>query len=184
MKKYGTIKMVMVVTLVLILGTAGSALAYRGTGGGSQGSWGCPGDGYAWKRGGGQGQGNWECPGDEYGRKRGGRPGYGYGMRDVSKEDFEKMTQLREAFFKDTESLRSDLRSKWFELRSELAKEDPSLETVKGLQKELSALEAQMDQKRIEHRLEMRKLNPNAGQGFKMGYGPKRGRGGKGGCWQ
>ena len=185
MRKHGTVKTVMVVTLVLILGTAGSALAYRGWGGGNQSDWGCPGDNSAWKRGAGPGQGSWGCPGDEYGRKRGGRPGYGPGMGDISKEDFEKMTQLREAFFKDTETLRSDLRSKSFELKSELAKENPDLETVKNLQKELSALEAQMDQKRIEHRLEMRKLNPNAGQGYKMGYGPRGGRGAYGGgCWR
>jgi hypothetical protein len=178
MRKHGTVKTVMVVTLVLILSTAGSALAYRGWGG-------CPDDGYAWKRGGGPGQGGWGYTGDEYDRKRGGRPGYGPGMGDVSKEDFEKMTQLREAFFKDTETLRSDLRSKSFELKSEFAKENPDLETAKSLQKELSALKSQMDLKRIENRLEMRKINPNAGKGFKMGYGPRGGRGGNDrGCWR
>jgi zinc resistance-associated protein len=185
MRKYATAKTVIVMTLVLILGSAGSALAYRGWGGGNQGGWGCPDDGYAMKRGGGPGQGDQRCPGEGYTRKRGMGPGYGPGMKDMSQEDVEKMTQLREAFFKDTKTLRSDLRSKSLELRSELVKEDPNLETVKNLQTELSALEAQMDQKRIEHRLEMKKVNPNAGKGFKMGYGPRGGqRGGNGGCWR
>jgi hypothetical protein len=184
MKKHVTGKTIMVLVLVLIMGTAGSALAYRGWGGQDRDDYGCRGDGFKWHRGGGPGQDGRGCPGDGYGRERGNGPGYGYGMGDLSREDIEKMTQLREAFFNDTETLRSDLRSKSLELKSELAKENPVLETVKNLQKELSALEAQMDQKRIQHQLEMRKLNPDAGRGYKMGYGPRGGRDGNGGCWR
>jgi Spy/CpxP family protein refolding chaperone len=182
MKKNNTVKTVMVMVMVLIMGTAGSALAYRGWGGQGQGDYGCSGDGYGWKRGGGPGQGGWDCPRDGSSWKRGPKQGNGYGMRDMSQEDIAKMAQLRQQFFEDTDTLRSDLRSKHFELRSELAKENPDLTTVKNIQKELSALEAQMDQKRIEHQLEMRKVNPDAGRGFKMGYGPRGGHGGYGDC--
>ena len=161
MKKHTTTKTIIVMVMVLIVGTAGSALAHRGWGGQSRGDVECTQDGNGWKRGMG--------------------PGYGPGMKDMSQEDIEKMTQLRQAFFQDTKALRSSLKSKAFELRSEFVKETPNLETVKKLQTELSALEAQMAQKRIEHQLEMKEINPNAGRGFKMGYGP---RGGRGGCWR
>jgi zinc resistance-associated protein len=164
MKKHVTAKTIMVLITVLVMGTAGSALAYRGWGG--------------------HGRGDGECSEDGNGWKRGGEHRYGYGMENMSREDIEQMTQLRQAFFNDTKTLRSDLRSKALELQSELAKENPALETVKSLQKELSALEAQMDQKRIEHQLAMRKVNPDAGRGFEMGYGPRGGRGEKGGCWR
>ena len=180
MKKYATLKTMMVMVLVLIMGTAGSALAYRGWSGQGQGGYGCSGDGYAWKRGGGTGQGDFRHPGGGYGPMGGGAQGYGQGMTNMSREDYEKMEQLRQTFFKDTEILRSGLRSKAFELKSEFAKETPDVNTLKNLQKELSVLEAELDQKRIEHRLEMKKVNPAAGEGFRMGYGPKGGRSGNG----
>ena len=180
MRQKGRTKTVMAIMMVLILGAAGSALAYRDWEGAGRGGWDCPREGYGMRRGGGPGQGDWECPGGGYGMRRDGGPGRGYGMGNLSQEDFEKMNQLRQKFFEETGTLRSDLRSKALALNSEMAKETPDLNTVKNLQKELSALEAQMDQMRIEHQLEMRQLNPNAGRGYGMGYGPKGGRGGYG----
>jgi zinc resistance-associated protein len=177
-----TAKILMVMVMILTIGTVGSALAYRNWNGPGQANWDCPNDGHGWKRGGGPGQGPCDGPQNGAALRRGGGPGYGYGMENLSPEDAEKANQLRQAFFKKTETLRSDLRSKRFELRSELAKETPDLATAKNLQKELSGLEAQLDQERIEHRLEMRKVIPDTGKGFKMGYGHRTGRGGFGGC--
>lgn len=182
MRKNKTATVMMVVVMILTIGTAGSALAYRNWHGPEQGNWDCPNDGPGWKRGGGPGQGSWDCPRDGSGWKRGGGPGHGYGMQNLSPEDIEKMNQLRKAFFEKTETLRSDLRSKKLELRSELAKETPDPAIAKNLQQELSDLEARMDQARLEHQLEMRKVNPNAGSGYKMGYGPRGSRGELGGC--
>ena len=67
-------------------------------------------------------------------------------------------------------------------LRSELAQENPDPQKAAAIQKEISGLEAQFDQKRLEHRLEMRKISPNAGGGWMMGGG--RGHHGRGmeGC--
>lgn len=122
-----------------------------------------------------------------------------YGPRydnQMSKEQYEKFEKQREAFFKETEELRTSLFNKQSELQNELDKNAPDVSKASELQKEISELQAQMDQKRIENIVEMRKIAPNAGRGFPgggpmMGYGPMRdfgpmmGYGPRGGgyCW-
>lgn len=106
----------------------------------------------------------------------------GMGMAGLSDEDRQKLDAQRAAFFQATQGLRQDIYRKDLELRSELAKETPDATAAAGLQQELSGLEAQLEQKRLEHMLEMRKINPNAGRGWMMGGGRGPGAGGKGGC--
>jgi Spy/CpxP family protein refolding chaperone len=114
------------------------------------------------------------------------RGDYGPGYDDqMSKEQYKQFEQKREAFFKETQDLRANLYDKERELQSELAKAKPDAAKASGLQKEISELQAQLDQKRIDHMLEMRKVAPNAGRGYvrggpMMGYGPHGG----GYCWQ
>ena len=85
------------------------------------------------------------------------------------------MDKQRQAFFEETRDLRENLYQKELELRSELAKEDPDAQKAAGLQAEISELTAQLDQKRIDHRIKMKKENPEffAGRGYGMnrGYG-------------
>ena len=110
----------------------------------------------------------------------------------ISKEQYEQLEQKREAFLKDTETLRTNLYEKDRELQNELAKDEPDATKAADLQKNISDLQAQLDQKRINHMVEMRKLAPNAGRGFMggghmMGYGNNGGhmRGyGNGYCWR
>lgn len=128
-----------------------------------------------------------------YGRHHGGRdydgpgwqgggygcPGYGYMMRDLSDEDIQKMAEQREAFFNSTQDLRQNIYQKQLALESEFAKKNPDAKIAANLQKEISDLRAQIDQKRIEHMIEMKKINPAIGSGFMgpgmMGYGHGRG---------
>ena len=56
--------------------------------------------------------------------------------------------------------------------------DDPDVKKAQELQKEISNLEATIDQKRIDHMIKMKKINPHAGRG----YGSGRGRGSGGGC--
>jgi len=110
-----------------------------------------------------------------------------YGQRyddPMSKEEYQQWEQQREAFFTETQDLRSNLYEKERELQNELAKSEPDAAKASGLQKEISELQSKLDQKRIDHMIEMRKLNPNADRGFigggpMMGYGPRGG----GNCW-
>ncbi len=104
----------------------------------------------------------------------------GYGDR-MSEEDYEQFEQGRTAFLKETESLRAELIEKESALQDELAKDSPDVSKASALQKEISELQAQFDQQRIEHMVEMRKANPNAGRGYRRG-GPMMGYGG-GYCW-
>ncbi len=48
-------------------------------------------------------------------------------------------------------------------------KDEPDAAKASRLQKDISKLQSQFDQKRIDHMVEMRKLNPNGGRGYRSG---------------
>jgi len=168
-------KIFMVLTIVAVFAIAATSFAGwgRGYGGGGYHM----GPGYGMHRGWGQGPGGY---GDQ-----------GY-QSDLSDEDTAKLDQERQAFFEATSDLRENLYQKELELRSELAKPEPDAKKAAGIQKEISNLESELDQKRLDHRIKMRKDCPRSGaRGY--GYGP-RGRGmgrgmhggggyGPGSCW-
>ncbi len=144
-----------------------------------------------WSRGYG-GDGYHMGPG--YGMHRGwaeGPRGYGgAGYRgDLSDEDITKLDKERQAFFEATSDLREKLYQKELELRSELAKPEPDAKKAAGIQKDISNLESQLDQNRLDHRIKMRKVFPRFGyrgdgygpRGSGMGRGMGRGMYGSGG---
>ena len=145
-----------------------------------------------WGRGGGRGSGgNCWGPGGGYGPKGYGGQGY---QGNLSDEELSKLTQERQAFFEATSDLREQLYQKELELRSELAKPEPDAKKAAGLQKEISGIESELDQKRLDHRIKMRKNFPQLGfrgQGYGRGgrgmgrgmYGGGDCYGGGGGCW-
>jgi len=96
-------------------------------------------------------------------------------MGDLSDEAIQKLDEQREAFFKSTQDLRQNIYQKQLALESEFAKKNPDAKIAKNLQKEISDLRAQIDQKRIENMIEMKEINPAIGAGFMgpgmMGYG-------------
>jgi len=151
MKKSFLPKM-MIVSLIILVGFGGSALAYRG-----------------WNSG--------DCPGGGPGGQRGGG-GYGYDA-NLTDDEIEKLTKERQEFSKQTQDLRNEINAKELELRAEIAKKQPGLEKAANIQKELSALQAQFDLKRVEHQIRMKEINPNVGRRFGAGKG-KKGRGGRG----
>jgi len=179
-------KIIMVLTLTAVLGFGANAFAGWGRGYGH-------GPGMRYDRGGGHGPGMGYGRGGGYGREMGpGFGGFGYGS-DLNAEDLKKLVEKRAAFFEATKNLRNDIFEKRLELRSELAKQDPDAQQAAKLQKEISELETRFDQKRIGHRLEMKKINPNVGRGFGgrgRGFGGRgqgfggRGQGFGGPCWR
>jgi Spy/CpxP family protein refolding chaperone len=119
------------------------------------------------------------------------RCGQGRGFGDsLSQEQIEQIETRREAFFKESEPIRQRLYEKEMALRSELAKENPDADAAKALQKEISELRSDFDQIRLEHRMEMRKIAPEIGRGYRgtePGYGhrgPRGGGYGPGYCWR
>jgi Spy/CpxP family protein refolding chaperone len=99
---------------------------------------------------------------------------------NLTREQAEKIETARESFYRETEKLREKLYDRSADLRRELSRETPDRSKVQGLQKELSELEGELDQKRLAHRLEVRKIAPQfEGSVARGGYGP-----GAGWCWQ
>jgi len=88
----------------------------------------------------------------------------------------EKIQREREAFFKDTKKLRQEIYQKRLELRSELAKSDPSARRAKSIQKDIASQRAELDRMRLEHFLKLKKIDPQ------MGFREKQGREGYGSC--
>jgi len=124
-------------------------------------------------RGMGYGPGSGQCQGireGSGGQRPGHMMGYGHGsgymMGNLTEDEAKKINDERDAFFKATEDLRQDIYAKEMELNSELAKKNIDTEKAAKLQKEISGLESNFDQKRLEHMIKMKKLNPNLARGF------------------
>jgi Spy/CpxP family protein refolding chaperone len=153
---------ILILTVFALTGMGASALAGWGAMGyGHHGpmhhGWGHHGPG--WKSGGGWG------------------PGY---MGNLSDDEIKTLQKERNAFFEATQDLRQEIYQKELELRSEFAKKTPDAKKAAKLQREISNLEADFDQKRLDHQMKMRKISPKAGRGFMggrpmgsgmMGYG-------------
>ena len=156
------VKGIMIVTLIGIFGFA--ALSYAGWGYGCGNGAGFNSRGPGWQRGG----------------------GYGYGMRgSLTEEEVARFNQQRAEYFKATEDIRRQLNEKDLALRAELAKEAPDKAKASALQSEISNLQGQLDQVRLDFNLQ----NKNAGVGCPRGYGgrgPGMGYGPRGGgyCWR
>jgi len=144
---------------------------------------------------GGRGGGGCPMAGSGYGPRGFAGPGYG---GDLTDEEIAALQKERNAFLEQTRELRENLYQKQLELRAELAKQNPDPKKAAELQKEVSGLDSQLDQKRLDQQLKMKKENPKLfGRGFGMGMGPGSGRGpgygmgpgrgacpGGGPCWQ
>jgi Spy/CpxP family protein refolding chaperone len=82
-----------------------------------------------------------------------------------------KLQKARQAFFQETADLRGKIRQKAEALEYALSAADPNPEEVSALQKDLSDLRAEFDQKRVAHRIEMRKSFPELAAGYGRGRG-------------
>jgi Spy/CpxP family protein refolding chaperone len=119
----------------------------------------------------GRGMGN---QGDERGcggcgnQNRKGGCAYGQMNADLTPEQREQMETERQTFFDATQAARQELYAKRLALRAEMAQSEPDLEKASALQKAVSELRGDLDQKRLGHIMAMRKINPDAGRGFMM----------------
>ena len=161
-------KQMIIVTLVAALALFGfTAVGFSDPGSGRGYGYGCcKGEGY-----------NTDCPRQQgKGMMRDGDEGYGrrQGMDRLSDEQRVKVDAERDAFFEQTQDMRQQLRQKNLAMRAELAQKSPDAEKVRALQSEMSDLHGQMAQKRIDHLLNMKAINPELGDGF----------GGRGDCWR
>lgn len=128
---------------------------------------------YAWA-GPGRGYGGRGCGGWDYGE--GQARGGGWGQ--LSSEEAQKATEEREAFFEATRELRQNLYEKRSELNNLLAGDLVDEAKVTMLQKEISDLNAELDQQWIQHRIRMKAISPLLGRGPGNCFGGRGNRGG------
>jgi Spy/CpxP family protein refolding chaperone len=128
-------KIIFAVLMVAVLAIAGMAMALD------------------WARGPGMGMG--------YGPHSGGPalagPGL-WGALNLTPEQVEKMHALRGSSFKEKIPLRNELMSKKLELKALWVQTNPDEEKILAKQKEINLLRAQLQEKTIKNRLEMRKI--------------------------
>lgn len=86
--------------------------------------------------------------------------GHHRGYANLSDQDRAKIDAAREKFFDETRTLRRDIDDQAYALHKEMRKDNPDTAKVTQLQKQLSKLQADLDLKGVQHRLEMRKLWP------------------------
>lgn len=175
MKKMFANNVFMILIIATFMVGAGVYTAYaHGPGGGYQGNYGPMMGGWGMGPGmmGGSGHYGHGC---QYG-------GYGPMMGNLTDDEIQQIDKQCSAFWKSTEDLRQKLYQKELALQSEFAKENIDTQKAEDLQKEISRLQSQIDQKRIDHMIEMRKINPNVGRGFMGSGGMGSGMGGY--CWK
>ena len=159
-------KSITVIIAVALLGFGSLAFAHW------NGGYGYPG----WMHG---GYGMYGMHGGYYGDQ-----GYGY-QGNLNEDQINALQKEQDAFLKETEATRQDLYAKQLAIESELAKSNPDASKVDALQKEISNLQAQLDQMRVDHLIKMKKIDPDASRGF-AAMGPMMGYGNQypGYCWQ
>lgn len=102
---------------------------------------------------------------------------------NLTTEQQEALEKLRKEFYDETLTLRNDLRTKRTELTNIMSEKEPDENKAKAVQKEISDLQAELAQKRIEQRLKVLKINPDAhynrGSGRRMMMRSGTGTGGE-----
>ena len=106
-----------------------------------------------------------------------GNPGMGAASANLTDDQIKRMESERNAFQTATQGIRQQLNEKRQALNAELAKQTPDAATCAALQKEVSDLQSQFDQKRLTHILEMKRIDPNFTEGRGMGPGMGHGMG-------
>ena len=127
-----------------------------------------------WGRGPGYG------PGTGPGAGPGSGPG-GWGcLNNLTPEQTEKMQTMRQGFFQETQGLRDQMQKKQVEMKDLWAQATPDQEQILAKQKEINTLREQLQEKGIQHRLEMRKILTPEQQAQMGAYGPGYGKRGGG----
>ena len=93
---------------------------------------------------------------------------------NLSADEIAKLDQQRAEYFKATENIRQKLYEKELALRSELAKENPDTSKASKLQSDISTLQSNFDQERLNYEIKARKSTPSYNRGPR-GYGPRGG---------
>lgn len=103
----------------------------------------------------------------------------GYQNQDLSDEQKDRIRKIDEEYFTRTRTLRDDLRRAALELDIALNSDKPNEAKVLDLHKRVTELRNKLDQERVKHFLEVKKIDPDARFRTAMGWnrrGPGQGR--------
>jgi zinc resistance-associated protein len=117
----------------------------------------------------------------------GGGPAYGGSYGTLTPDQRSRLDALNSKFYNETNSLQNEIWTKSAELNSVLNSPNPDLEKARALQKEISELQAKLNEKQLNYNLEARKVAPGDGgyggwYGHHMGFAYNGGYG-PGACW-
>ena len=115
-------------------------------------------------------------------------PGYG-NLRDAERG---KLEELERQYYQETEGIRNQIMNKSEEPDELMDSQNPDLERARAIQRDISELRAELDQKDFDYELEARKIIPESrfGSGYVRGYhrgywGHDQDMGyGPGACWR
>ncbi len=118
------------------------------------------------------------CPGCNYDHSN------GYDIENLTDEEKKAVENERNRHLEETGELRKRINEKDLELAKELSQKEPSAKKAIKLQKKISKLQSQLDLKRVEHILALKKINPEILGKAKTKTCPykKEGTPKKGGC--
>ncbi len=97
---------------------------------------------------------------------------------DLTDEQVTQLQELRDKYLDETSGIKDEIAKKAIDLRAVLNEEEPDAKKAKAIQKDISDLEAKLDQARIDHIIEAKKINPDCplyGRGMMggmRGFGP------------
>jgi Spy/CpxP family protein refolding chaperone len=77
---------------------------------------------------------------------------------DLTTDQAEKLTAMRQANFAEKQEIRNKLFQKRAELRLAWMQVEPDADRIKGIQKEINSLVAQKQEKMVDHRLAVRNI--------------------------
>ena len=146
------------------------------------------GSAFAWGQGKCQGRGQGMGYGDNQDCPRNGGQG---AFNDLSKDQRDALSALRQGFIDETYELRSAKVAKRQEMRMLMETSEPDRAKLDKLSQEIMDLQKQVMSKRIDFLLAAKKISPELGmgRGFGQGRGERSGRGGQrgshgqGNCW-
>ena len=132
---------------------------------------------FAWGHGKGRGMGsgfNQDCP--RYGGQN--------AWSNLSQDQRDELGTLRQKFIDETYEVRSAKFQKQQEMRMLMETSDPDRAKLDKLSQEITDLQKQVRDKRIDFRLAAKKISPELGmgKGFGQGRGKGSNRGGQRGC--
>jgi Spy/CpxP family protein refolding chaperone len=118
-------------------------------------------------------------------------PGYGgcwYGTQasQLSPDQAKKLDQLRQKQWEETKGVREELFTKYQQLQSLYAQNNPDQKAIDKLQKETFDLQQRLREKSFAFAQEANRIAPQSGGSYGYGYGRgmyARGPGWGGGCW-